>query len=204
MKFTVLNRKTHKWSSILTSIPLIIMIITGIMLQLKKEISWIQPPTIKGEQKLILIGFDKIFEAAKSVPQTNISKWKDIKRLDVRPSKGMIKVQTKNSPWEIQIDASNGKILQVAKRRSDLIESIHDGSYFLYGKGKIWLFLPAAIICTFLWFTGSYLFLMSYVSKKKKKRSNALKKKAANNRINGPKKHGVFFEVCRPPVQVFR
>ncbi|MBT4785345.1 MAG: PepSY domain-containing protein, partial [Candidatus Marinimicrobia bacterium] len=43
------TRKTHYWVSAVIILPILIVIITGILLQLKKEINWIQPPTIKGQ-----------------------------------------------------------------------------------------------------------------------------------------------------------
>jgi len=59
--------------------------------------------------------------------------------------------------WEIQLDSSTGSVLQVAYRRSDLIESFHDGSWF--GEWtKLGIFLPAAIILLVLWVTGLVLF----------------------------------------------
>ncbi len=72
----------------------------------------------------------------------------------------MLKVQCKNS-WEIQLDAQSGQILQVAYRRSDLIESIHDGSWF-HSRAKMWLFFPAGVIVLGLWLTGIYLFFLPH------------------------------------------
>ena len=92
--------------------------ITGFFLQLKKESDWIQPPTQKGTGEDPTVSFDRILESAKTVPEAGIQGWDDIERLDVRPSKGMVKVRAKNS-WEIQVDTETGDVLQVAKRRSE-------------------------------------------------------------------------------------
>jgi len=51
--------------------------------------------------------------------------------------------------WEIQIDTQSGTILQQAYRRSDIIESIHDGSWF-HDKVKLWIFLPTGIVLLIL------------------------------------------------------
>ena len=112
---------------------------------------------------------------AKTVPQAEIASWDDIDRLDVRPSKGMVKVRGKNR-WEIQIDAQTGEVLQVAFRRSDLIESIHDGTYF-HDSFKLWVFLPAGLILAALSITGLYLFCLPYLAKRRQRR----KKLAASN-----------------------
>ncbi|SVB98753.1 uncharacterized protein METZ01_LOCUS251607, partial [marine metagenome] len=39
------TRKTHYWGAFVIILPISIVITTGILLQLKKEINWIQPPT---------------------------------------------------------------------------------------------------------------------------------------------------------------
>ncbi len=51
-----------------------------------------------------------------------------IDRIDVRPGKGIAKVLFEKGWWEVQIDGVNGEILSVAKRHSDWIEKLHDGS----------------------------------------------------------------------------
>ena len=89
----------------------------------------------------------------------------------------MLKLRGKNR-WEVQIDTKTGDVLQVAYRMSDLIESIHDGSFF-HKKIKLWLFLPAGLILFGLWVTGIYLFLLPHMNKRKRRRDN-LKKNAAS------------------------
>lgn len=170
MKACQFFRITHRWGALIIAIPLGIVIVTGIILQLKKEFSWIQPPTAKGTGNVPSLSFDQILEVAKTVPDAGIEGWKDIDRLDVRPDKGSVKVRVKNR-WEIQLDADSGEILQVAYRRSDLIESIHDGRFF-HEKAKLWLFLPAGLILALLWATGMYLFLLPYLVKRRRRKKN--------------------------------
>jgi len=151
------NRKIHYWGAILCALPVLIVIVTGLILMLKKDVAWIQPPSQKGVGRTPSLTFMQILEGARSVPEAGISEWTDVDRLDVRPGKGIVKVRGKNR-WEIQLDAENGEILQVAYRRSDLIESIHDGSFF-HEKVKLWVFLPSTVILLVLWLTGIVLFL---------------------------------------------
>jgi len=175
MKAAKLNRLLHRWGSIAIALPIVIIIVTGITLQLKKDVAWIQPPTQIGSSQELSISFDTILSTAKAVPQTNISSWDDVDRLDVRPGKGMLKVRGKNR-WEVQIDTKTGDVIQVAYRRSDLIESIHDGSFF-HDSFKRWLFLPAGLILFGLWGTGIYLFLLPHMNNRKRRRDK-LKKNA--------------------------
>jgi len=165
MNIHKLNRKLHYWAAIITALPLLIILGSGILLQLKKQSSWIQPKTMRTNAGTPGITFPQILEIARSTPQAKVKSWSDIDRLDVRPDKGIIKIRCKNH-WEIQINQQNGKILQTAYRRSDIIESIHDGSFF-HDSAKLWIFLPAAILLFILWLTGIYLFLRPFLVKRK-------------------------------------
>lgn len=156
MSLTKSVRLIHRWGTLLITIPLFIIILTGLLLMVKKEFTWVQPETMRGTETIPSISFNQILQAAKSVKQTKISSWDDIDRLDVRPSKGVVKIRTK-SRWEIQIDTATAEVLQVAYRRSDLIESIHDGSFFGDG-AKYWLFIPSAILLLIMLLSGVYLF----------------------------------------------
>lgn len=161
------NRKTHYWGAVICAIPILIVIVTGVLLLLKKEIHWVQPPTIKGPSKVPELSFEQIMSAVKAIPEAGIENWSDVDRLDVRPNKGVIKVRA-NNQWEIQLDQQTMKVLQVAYRRSDFIESIHDGSYF-HDVAKLGLFLPSAVILLVLWITGMYLFFITLFAKQRAK-----------------------------------
>jgi len=176
MKLQVLLRKIHHWGSIVIAIPLLVMIGAGILLQVKKQVDWIQPPTLKGSQ---LEGSPKatlqdMFEAAKSVHEAGIENWENLERVDFKPDKGIIKFISK-SRWEVQVDTTTAEVLQVKYRRSDLIESIHDGSFFAGDATKLYLFLPASIALFVLWLTGLYMFFLPYFKKAQKKKKKRKK-----------------------------
>ena len=161
------SRSLHLWLSLVIFIPVIIVIGSGLLLQVKKELDWIQPPTQKAPNAYPTLSFERILQSASTVAKANIVTWEDIDRLDVRPNKGIIKVRGKNH-WEIQLDAQSGDVLQVAYRRTDTIEAIHDGSWFFEG-AKLWLFLPAAILLFVLWITGLVMLFTTLKSKYKKR-----------------------------------
>ena len=167
MKFNLLNRKIHYWTSFAVAIPILIIIVSGLFLQTKKQFSWIQPSEVRGVGKTPKLSMQEILDITKGVPEAEVETWKDINRLDVRPSKGMIKVRAEND-WEIQIDSETGKVLQTAYRRSDIIESIHDGSFF-HDYVKLWVFLPAGIVLLILWITGIYMFILPYWVRSRRK-----------------------------------
>jgi uncharacterized iron-regulated membrane protein len=160
MKLSILQRKLHRWGALLIALPVLVVIGTGILLQLKKDFEWIQPRENKGHPGALDASFDRILETLRTVPEAKVKTWADVNRLDVRPDKGMVKVWCKNH-WEVQLDTSTAAVLQVAYRRSDLIESLHDGSWF-HDAAKRWVFLPAAVILFGLWLTGIYLFFLPH------------------------------------------
>lgn len=168
MKLSKLSRVLHRWGSIIALPPITIIIFSGIVLQFKKESAYIQPPTQRGVGAEPTIGFERILEVARTVPEAEVESWEDVDRLDVRPGKGVVKVRCKNR-YEVQIDTETAEILHVAFRRSDLIESIHDGSYF-NEHFKLWVFLPAGIVLAALVVTGIHLFLLPYLVRRKRAR----------------------------------
>ena len=135
------------------------------MLQLKKQLNWVQPNVeiTSSSQPIMLQSY---LDAAKSVKEANISSWDDIERIDIRPDKGIAKIKSKNN-WEIQIDIETTEINATNYRRSDVIESIHDGSFFSEIVKYGW-FLPSGILLLILSLTGIYMFFIPILKRRKK------------------------------------
>lgn len=55
-----------------------------------------------------------------------------VDRIDIRPDKGMVKFVFVEGYWGVQLDCTTGELLHIERRRSDLIENIHDGSALDY------------------------------------------------------------------------
>ena len=70
MNFSQSNRFVHRWGSIIVLIPAGVIILSGLVLQLKKQSAWIQPPTQKGSTGELSLGFDQILAATQQVPET--------------------------------------------------------------------------------------------------------------------------------------
>ncbi|GAB1489273.1 hypothetical protein MASR2M8_17260 [Opitutaceae bacterium] len=156
-------RRLHRWATPLIAITFLIVLSTGILLQLKKNLAWVQPPTAKSSGTLPGVTFDELFAAVRSDPRMQVESWADVNRVDFRPKDGVVKIDA-NNRWEMQIDVTTGAVLSTAYRRSDLIESIHDGSWF-HSSAKLWIFLPSAIILLLLWVTGIVLFIQPWLRK---------------------------------------
>lgn len=168
MSFRKINRSTHKWVSVVVAIPLLIILVTGILLLVKKEFSYLQPPSAKGIQQVPSISFDQILRQTKTIKEAQVTSWEDIDRLDVRPAKGIVKIRT-ISQWEVQLDSSTAEILHVAYRRSDVIEQIHDGTYW-QKNANLWFTLPVAIALLLISITGLILFFYPYFKRSGRKR----------------------------------
>ena len=83
MKPNVLNRKVHYWVSIFIAVPLLVIAVTGVLLQIKKQWTWVQPSERKGSGKEPAVSFDRILEACRGVPEAGVTSWADVTRVDV-------------------------------------------------------------------------------------------------------------------------
>ncbi len=165
MKAQLFWRKAHYWVSIVVALPVLLVICTGLLLQVKKNVAWIQPPEQRGRGGPPQVTFDHVLRSVSEIPHVQVRGWDDIHRIDLRPAEDVLKVTT-HSGWEVQLDPVDGAVLQTAVRRSDLIESLHDGSWF--GEAaKLGVFLPAGLLLAFLWGTGIYLFLLPQMRKRR-------------------------------------
>jgi len=122
----------HKYFGLSLAIVLLISALTGVFLAWKKDVNWIQPPTQKGASKELqdwkpIAELAELAQAAFDEAHPQL-KGNGLDRIDVRPSKGIAKVLFEKGWWEVQIDGSTGEILSIAKRHSDWIEKLHDGS----------------------------------------------------------------------------
>jgi uncharacterized iron-regulated membrane protein len=176
--FNVLNRKTHYWASFIVAIPMLVMIATGLLLQMKKQWDWVQPPEQRGTGTSPAIDLDGILASVQTVPDMQVTSWDDVNRLDLRPSRGIVKVWLNNG-WEVQVDLGTGEVLQTAYRRSDFIESVHDGSFFGGDWTKLGVFLPTGITVFLLWVSGMWMWWVPFAAKRRRGAQTAAKSRAA-------------------------
>ncbi len=177
MKAQRLLRMINHGGAIIIATPLVVIIGAGIILQMKKDIDWIQPPTRVGvSTEIPAPTLQQLFDVAKSVPEAGITTWVELDRVDFKPDKGIVKFVTLNR-IEIQIDTTSAEILSVTYRRSDLIEKIHDGSWFADWV-KLYLFLPVGIVLFVLWLTGIYMFFLPYYKKAQTRKAKAARLRA--------------------------
>ena len=128
-----LFRKLHRQTAIVLMLAFFVMATTGILLGWKKNAgSLLLAPTQTGTSanldEWLTIG--QLTEAATAYMRDSIpgDKSAEVDRIDVRPSKGIVKFTFTEHYTGLQVDGATGRILLVEQRRSDLIEHIHDGT----------------------------------------------------------------------------
>ena len=167
-------RTTHKWTGIVIAILLIMSSVTGFLLLIKKDFDWIQPTTATATE-----GSIEDFAPIQTVVATIIAQDHpdfqtpdDIDRIDTRPEKRLHKIRSRHHYTEYQVDAITAQIISGPDRRtSDLLESIHDGSFFAdWFHDWIMPIVPLAILL--LVFSGFWLWLQPRIRRARKRRSS--------------------------------
>lgn len=128
-----LFRKLHRQTAIVLMLAFFVMATTGILLGWKKNAgSLLLAPTQTGTSVNLdeWLPISQLAEAATAYMRDSIpgNKSAEIDRIDVRPSKGIVKFTFTDHYTGLQVDGATGRILLVEQRRSDLIEHIHDGT----------------------------------------------------------------------------
>ena len=126
-------RKVHRTSGALLFSFFFIVAVTGLLLGWKKNSNGkILPKSYIGSSVYLKdwLSLDSLQTIAFSTIQDSLGKDIDLnlQRIDARPEKGMVKFVFDHHYWGIQLDGATGEVLAVTRRRSDLIENIHDGS----------------------------------------------------------------------------
>lgn len=129
------SRKIHRTTSILVFFFLFVIAITGILLGWKKNSDGqLLPKSVSGTSTELStwLPVDLLHQKACKILQDSVSPDLStaVDRIDIRKDHGMVKFVFKEHFWEVQLDGSTGEVLQIGKRRSDIIEKIHDGSIF--------------------------------------------------------------------------
>ncbi len=161
---------THKWIGIALALIFTCSAVTGFLLIIKKKVDWIQPTTQTDAEGPIgnFITMGELYEVVLSLDHEDFQSPTDIDRVDFRPDKRVYKILSKHHHAEIQVGAVTGEVLSVSQRPSDLLEDIHDGSFF--GKWiHDWIMPVAAIGMLFMVFSGLWLWIDPIVRRRQRK-----------------------------------
>lgn len=135
VKILRLFRKWHRWTGVFLFIFFFAIAITGLLLGWKSNSNgYILPKTQEGTSTVLSewLSLDSLYSISCHVAHDSIDPQLslELNRIDVRKNKGIAKFVFEEGNWGVQLDGATGEILQIGKRRSDLIENLHDGSFF--------------------------------------------------------------------------
>lgn len=144
-------RRLHRIVALIILLPLIIVSVTGIVLLVRNQFEFLQPATVKSEpvSGSQLLTFESIAE--------EFGKDK-IEQIIYRPGRNSMVVRL-NDDTEVQIHPQTGDVLKTAKRRTNFIIELHQGSWMgafgqlgvhmITGFGLFFLIISGIIIYPF-------------------------------------------------------
>jgi len=154
-------RAVHRICGFIGALALILISLTGFLLALKGQVSAIKIPTQKGTKFVTqqdLIHPSVVMEKAFALGIAELAEIGHIDRLELHLGKSVYKVTSKEGYHEVQVDGVSGKVLSVGKRNDQLLEDIHDLSYF-HPSFRIWVLPVVATILFVLGTTGLVIYI---------------------------------------------
>ncbi len=167
-KILRISRKIHRTTGAMLFVFFFIVACTGLLLGWKKHSGGvILPKSYEGKStnQQDWMPIHLLYEKAIKVVRENISPELplELDRIDIRPDKGMVKFIFVQGYWGVQLDCTTGELLHIERRRADLIENIHDGSFLDYffgtNDGQIKLIYTSIMGTALLTFTISGFWL---------------------------------------------
>lgn len=170
-------RRLHRFAGIYFFVLLIIVAATGLLLAWKKDAPGVLSiPTQQGisaspENWLTV---EILYDIASDFVRDHFNeiKYPQFERIELRPEKGVIKFILEEKYFEVQLDASTGKVLSTGIRTSDIIENIHDGTILDHlagwdrNYGKLIISTLSGIVTLFFAVTGVWLWWQRRVIRK--------------------------------------
>ncbi|MFM1873737.1 MAG: hypothetical protein RL398_3159 [Planctomycetota bacterium] len=161
----------HRWIGVAAGLLLLLSAGTGLLLLVKKDYAWLQPPMMKAEagDAAALQPLQKVYEAVFALGLPEFRSEADIDRIDFRPAKRVHKVVSVHDHQEVQVCAITLRTSGPNPRRSDWLEQLHDGSWF-GGFAHAWLMPLAALALLYLGVSGYVMWLWPKWQRRRKRR----------------------------------
>lgn len=140
-------RRWHRIVSVVIAVPLALIIVTGLVLQLRNQFEAIQPATVKTENTgAPLLKLEDVLAKVEG----------QVDQVIYRPEKHALAVRMKDG-MEVQIHPQTGEILKRAPRMTNFLIDLHQGS-FLGPWSQFGLFILTGWGLLFLLVSGLYIF----------------------------------------------
>lgn len=133
VKRTRWYRKIHRWIASGLFVFFFFIAITGLLLGWKKNSNgYLLADSQKGvsTDSKDWLSVDSLQSIAFKIytDSTHAANKPTVERIDIRPSKGMVKFVFSENYLAIQLDCTTGNMLHFERRRADFIEHLHDGT----------------------------------------------------------------------------
>jgi uncharacterized iron-regulated membrane protein len=173
VRFFKLIWEVHKLLGIALGVVLLLTSITGLLLLVKRDWPWLMPPTAAGSAAPLdaALPLHRVIESAVAAGHPDLRSAADVDRVDFRPKDHVFKVLSARGNFEVQVDATTGAVLSTGVRRTDFIESLHDGrafGAFVHGT----LAPTAAIGLGLLVLTGYAVWLWPKLARRRRERGH--------------------------------
>jgi uncharacterized iron-regulated membrane protein len=126
-------RSAHKIAGLVGSLFLVLIAMTGFVLALKAKSESIRPSTRRGTEvssPAEIVHPSVAYEAAFAVGLPELRSPDDVDRFELHAGRNVYKVLSNDGYHEVQVDAGTGKVLAVGRRNDQMMEDIHDMSFF--------------------------------------------------------------------------
>lgn len=150
----------HRWLGVAVGVILMMVAVTGFLLLVKKDYAFLQPPVVRGVDgpPTALRPLHEVYDAVFALGLPQLASEADIERVDFRPDKRVHKVLSRHDHLEVQVCAITLRTSGPSVRRSDWLESLHDGSWFGgFAHDRLWP--VCAFILLFLGGSGYVMWL---------------------------------------------
>jgi len=149
----------HLWLGVLGSMALIVICVTGVLLNHKRPLGLMQDVENHGGAQPLsgaLSLHELVARAGEAVAPGGEPP--DVDRIDVRPSDGLVKVRFEDRVvTEVTLDLATGSVLHLGERNDVFLEKLHSGEIF--GDHGILISDAAAVALTLLLLSGYWLWL---------------------------------------------
>jgi uncharacterized iron-regulated membrane protein len=170
-------RQLHKWFGVALALFLTVIAVTGFFLATKKRFAWLQPPPAQAAELMVaaeIISIDRALTSAFDLDHKHLKSLEDVDRVDYRPKDNIFKILSNDGYLEVQVDGKTGKVLSSSFRNDQLMEDIHDLSFFS-DLAHAWLLPVVAVGLATLGMTGVALFATPIYRRWQFKRSGGVK-----------------------------
>lgn len=159
------TRSLHRWIGLFASLFLAVISVTGFFLAMKDRFAFMRPPVqeaAKLERAQDILPVAQVLQVAFDAGHPELAEIGHVDRVDYRPKDNVFKVVSKDGYREVQVDGTQGKVVSDAFRNDQLMEDIHDMSFFADLMHGYLLPLVALFLC-FLSISGIVIFLTPIV-----------------------------------------